>query len=369
MSGASGVTGSGATDALTYWTGAGTIGATTSPTVSYITATSTVATSTFGGGVKAQNINIGGQELLFNESSGATSSVIVGKASSVGSHLFIKAGDSTLGGGGARGGNLTLEAGHSGGIGSVAGGDVRLISGNQGGPGGRGAILFGSGAFSGAITEWGRFSRDGYLGIGTSSPYASLSVGGQAVAQFFTADTSTATSTFHGGVNLAKTAGMVFIGPGGSASPGVFVLDTKNTAGNPTCTNGGMYYNSNESKAYVCVNSAWQAFGPRIHTTGFTYATSTWSGTTTIFMAPAASALTMTEARCETNTGTLGVSLYDGSNRANYIPTASTTVNTFAYSSNHTFTENESIRVDIGTPVSSPTKIACRFQYTYTSDL
>jgi uncharacterized protein (TIGR02145 family) len=40
---------------LTYWTGAGTIGATSSPVVGYVTATSTVATSTFAGGLTAGN--------------------------------------------------------------------------------------------------------------------------------------------------------------------------------------------------------------------------------------------------------------------------------------------------------------------------
>ena len=66
--------------------------------------------------------------------------------------------------------------------------------------------------------------------------------------------------------------------------------------------------------------------------------------------------------------GTVGVSLYDGTNRANYVTTASTTINTNAYTTNNTFTNNETIRVDIGTPVSSPTNISCRFRYVYDSD-
>ena len=324
-----------------------------------------------GSGVKANNFQITGSEIAFNASAGATSSLLIKKSSAAATNLFVKAGDSTTGGGGGIGGDLTLEAGHSGGV-VNKGGDLRLISGNAGGTGVDGIIWFGSGAFSNTLTEWARFSGTGNLGIGTTSPYATLSVVGETVATNFTATSTTATSTFAGSVKLASsdTNGVLAqIGSGGSATPGLLVLGIKNTAGNPTCTAGAMYYNSNNNQAYVCINTTWQSFAPRIHTTGFTYATSTWSGTTTIFMAPAAAGLTMDQARCETNAGTLSMSLYDGTNRANFMLSASATINTFTYSTNNTFTENESIRADIGTPASSPTKIACRFQYYYTSDL
>jgi len=99
------------------------------------------------------------------------------------------------------------------------------------------------------------------------------------------------------------------------------------------------------------------------------YATSTWNGTTTLYLAPAIAAGTIDGVYCETDTGTVGVSLYDASsNRANYIPTASTTINYNKYSSNNTFTAGESIRIDLGTPASSPTKVSCRFKYKYSAD-
>lgn len=99
---------------------------------------------------------------------------------------------------------------------------------------------------------------------------------------------------------------------------------------------------------------------------GFAYATTTWSATTTLRVGPAPAAITVYSALCETNTGTVGVSLYDGTNRALYMPTASTTINEFLYTaSNNSFTKGETIRVDIGTPASSPTQLSCRFLYTY----
>ena len=51
-----------------------------------------------------------------------------------------------------------------------------------------------------------RFSS-GNVGIGTSSPYAMLSVAGQAVVQYLTSTSTTATSTFSGGVSFGKDLG------------------------------------------------------------------------------------------------------------------------------------------------------------------
>jgi hypothetical protein len=92
------------------------------------------------------------------------------------------------------------------------------------------------------------------------------------------------------------------------------------------------------------------------------HATSSWTGTTTQLLAPAPFAGYVAYARCETLTGSVGVSLYDGTNRANFF-TASTTIGTITYSTNYSFAAGESIRVDFGTPASSPTQVACRFLF------
>ncbi len=66
------------------------------------------------------------------------------------------------------------------------------------------------------------------------------------------------------------TTGRVQIGAGngGSATPDLLVLDTKSTSGDPTGTNGAMYYNSNTNKFRCFENSAWRdcETGPRTAT-------------------------------------------------------------------------------------------------------
>lgn len=97
-----------------------------------------------------------------------------------------------------------------------------------------------------------------------------------------------------------------------------------------------------------------------IHTyASFVYATTTaWTGTTTIPLGPAYTAETWYGVKCFTDTGTVNISFYDGTNRMDML-NASTTVGSFAFSANNTFTANEKRYADIGTPASSPTKISC----------
>jgi hypothetical protein len=133
-------------------------------------------------------------------------------------------------------------------------------------------------------------------------------------------------------------------------------------------TTGEVKWDTTSGTLQIYNGSAVQTFKPFVTLVG-NVASSTWgTGTTTVYLGPAVAAGTITEARCEISAGTLGVSLYDGTNRANYIKTASTTIDTFTYTTNNTFTANESIRMDVGTAVSSPTQITCRFKFVYTAD-
>lgn len=95
----------------------------------------------------------------------------------------------------------------------------------------------------------------------------------------------------------------------------------------------------------------------------FNYSTSTaWTGTTTIYLAPADAGETWIRIKCESPVGTVNVSIYDGTNRMDML-NASSTIGTFNLTTNNSFIANESRRVDIGTPASSPTTVACKAVY------
>ena len=100
---------------------------------------------------------------------------------------------------------------------------------------------------------------------------------------------------------------------------------------------------------------------------GFSYATTSWTGTTTIPLGTARVAETWNDVQCFTDAGTLQVSFNDGTNRMNFM-NASTTVGTVGLTSNNTFTSGEKRYVDVGTPASTPLKISCTVSKSITSD-
>lgn len=100
----------------------------------------------------------------------------------------------------------------------------------------------------------------------------------------------------------------------------------------------------------------------------FTYSTSTaWTGTTTIPLGVASIAETWASVQCYSDTGTLNVSFYDGTNRMNMF-NASTTIGTVILSTNNAFTAGETRKVDIGTPASTPTSISCTVKKSFDAD-
>lgn len=99
----------------------------------------------------------------------------------------------------------------------------------------------------------------------------------------------------------------------------------------------------------------------------FGYATSTtWTGTTTLNIAPYPVAGTLTGMTCTTDTGTVGVDLFYGPTPTHlaYVRTASTTANFFNFTSSNTPTANASSSVSFGTPASTPTSISCTATFT-----
>lgn len=73
-------------------------------------------------------------------------------------------------------------------------------------------------------------------------------------------DTTTAFQVQNGSgtnvLNINTSGNIVTVGVV-DATATVLVLDTKNTSGDPTCTNGGMYYNSNANQFRFCQNGTW----------------------------------------------------------------------------------------------------------------
>jgi hypothetical protein len=99
--------------------------------------------------------------------------------------------------------------------------------------------------------------RNGLVGIGTTSPYAKLSVVGQIVAAYFTATSTTATSTFAGGTIFNGKVGIATSSPSGvlSVQGSVFLNGlTSSTAGNAVCQlTGGEIVNAGNT---TCLTSS-----------------------------------------------------------------------------------------------------------------
>ncbi len=83
-------------------------------------------------------------------------------------------------------------------------------------------VIFSTGV--GAATEAMRLLNTGNLGVGTSSPYAKLSVVGEIVGAYFTA-TTTATSTFGGSLAVTEANATSTFAGGIDLSDGCFALD------------------------------------------------------------------------------------------------------------------------------------------------
>lgn len=199
-------------------------------------------------------------------------------------------------------------------------------------------------------TAWG-----GQTTSATTSPLwlqgATISLMASSTSKFDSINTIYATSTFASTTAISASGELVAPLEKTASNSGELTVDT---------TTGQFRYGSAGSqKVHV-----------PFYTVGLSMASSTWSiGTSTLYLGPAAAALTFTSVQCDTDTF-LAVSLYDGTNRANYF-IASSTIGTVALNTNNTFTSGETIRVDIGTttaPTTGMKRIGCRFKFTYDAD-
>jgi hypothetical protein len=170
----------------------GNLTSTSSPQVAYINATSTTATSTFAGGLTAggstgltvlQNGNVGVG--ITNPSYKLDVNGTLHAQSGITSHASI----SIVGGG--------SWFAHS------QGAAIRMTQ-----PGGSYLPEF---HFVANTNELATILNSGNFGIGTTSPYAKLSVVGQVVGEYFIATSTTATSTFAGGLTAGGSTGLTVL--------------------------------------------------------------------------------------------------------------------------------------------------------------
>jgi hypothetical protein len=199
---------------------------------------------------------------------------------------------------------------------------------------------------------------NGKIGIGSTSPTATLEVKGFATSV----------------VNLYNSAGtklMEMLDTGVTALLGTwdFTLATlkipNSTAQTPAAAGQIAIDTTSDQLKY---------FGVSAHVvTGKYYpafsiaTTTTWTGTTTWPLGPAFVGETWSGIQCFTDVGTLNVSVYDGTNRMNMF-NASTTVGTVTLNTNNTFVAAEKRYVDIGTPASAPKVISCTVSKEVTPD-
>ena len=158
-----------------------------------------------------------------------------------------------------------------------------------------------------AAVEKMRITYDGNVGIGTTTPASLLSVQGNAL--------------FSGNLTLA-----------GLTATGTVDLSSATVK-----------LNTYASVNYA-TSTSWVATSTRL--IGIAYTGELWNG-----------------AKCVTDTGTVNVSISDGTNLMNMF-TASTTIGSVTLSTNNSFTANEKIYIAFGTPVSSPKEVTCTISKT-----
>lgn len=88
------------------------------------------------------------------------------------------------------------------------------ISGGSDASGSRGFLAFSTMDAAGNFQERAKINGLGNFGIGTTSPYAKLAVTGEVVGQYFTATSTTSTTTLAGGLSAGGTTGLTVMQSG-----------------------------------------------------------------------------------------------------------------------------------------------------------
>lgn len=104
-------------------------------------------------------------------------------------------------------------------------------------------------------------------------------------------------------------------------------------------------------------DASFPAVIPTKQYSSFSYATTTWTGTTTIQLGPAYFGETWTDIKCYTDAGTLNARIGDGTNYTSMFAITSTVAGDHLAS--YAFTTDEKREIQLGTPATAPTKASC----------
>lgn len=258
---------------------------------------------------------------------------------------------------------------------SASGGTVTSVSGSGGTTG---LTLTG-----GAITTTGTLTIGGTLIVGNGGTGATSLTGlvlGNGTSAFTALTTSSGifgaisdetggTGVLVGSVSPALTGAATAVGLTTTNSTSTSKMNIPNGSAPSVAVTGDCALDTTSDQFKCFGGTATKVYGNGYIYGSFKYSTSTaWTGTTTQALGTAFVGETWDAVQCFTDTGTVGVSFYDGTNRMSYIPTASTTANTNALTTNNTFVAGEKRYVDIGTPASTPTSVSCTVRKALTAD-
>ena len=178
---------------------------------------------------------------------------------------------------------ITFQGNTNAGSGNQTHGYIRGAKENSTAANTQAYLSFGTSNSSGNNVEGMRLSSDQYLGIGTTSPYARLSVVGETVSAYFTA-TTTATSTFAGGIqtnllNVTSSTATSTFANGLDLTAGCFSI-------NGTCVGGGSSYGDSDVNTYIHASTTIpKLYTDNIWTGNNIFANSTTTNATTTTLA------------------------------------------------------------------------------------
>lgn len=224
-------------------------------------------------------------------------------------------------------------------------------------------------------------STTDYVGIGTTTPYAKLSVVGEIVSAYITATSTAATSTFSTGFELIdilkvftnKTVKFLSDVVADFTAVGKLLIPidrdpTVDTIGQIAINNGTtsirFFDGVGERALYIEQDK------------GFSFASSTLSylgsysttGTTTITLINHYRPITLTQIYCKTDTGTASIQFSDGTNDTEAILCTTSGGTNMGSITNNTWTMREDFKIKIGTQGSDPNIITVTATIIYDAD-